>query len=461
MTVGAADDVYEREADAMADSVLRQLSMPAGSNGSASVPFGRSPNQSRIRRMECSRNATDSFTAPAEVESRITGLRGRGAPMESSVRSSFENAMGVDLGAVRVHHDSTADQLNRTVSAKAFTTGNDVFFSKGTYSPGTRGGQRLLAHELTHTVQQSGIAQRSPVQRIRLAQHARLQREDVDSRGSSWKGVDAEASEKRLAHAKEEYLFEKSLSSGGDAEEATNARLASQKEAVSSENDVGVLPPVFLFLYKRNAALAIEQFGYTKNQEATIRARLKDRENIPQPQELLPTSKIAAHLGKFANGAHAFIDPTASKKIEDEITDTRFKGWGIDANFVAPLDEANSLNAKAHKERGIETIEDELGIPSKYWSKSAWNPAKELVRWVIPKPKFDIDAEGAGVLLEMATGRESGADPALWVAGGLTKGGASEAVLKAIPREQLMKFLAEGTIKQKIERYPETRDNIT
>jgi hypothetical protein len=176
---------------------------------------------------------------------------------------------------------------------------------------------------------------------------------------------------------------------------------------------------------------------------------------------LLPLGKIAAHLGKFANGAHAFIDPEASKKIENEITDTRFKGWGRDANFVAPLDEANALNAKAHKERGIETIEDELGIPSKYWSKSAWNPEKYLVRWVIPKPKLTVDDDVAGVLLEMATGQETGADSELWVAGGLTKGGASEAVLKAIPRDVLMKHLADGTIKQKKETYPETRDNIT
>ena len=278
---------------------------------------------------------------------------------------------------------------------------------------------------------------------------------------SNLEAVDKAAEDKRMSHARDAYLFEKSLQSSDDASAATNERLAEQRETVTSENDVGALSPVFLFLYKRNPALAISQFGYTAKQAATIQARLKETNAIPKPDELLPAAQIAAHLGKFAKGAHAFIDPTASKKIENEITDERFKGWGIDANFVAPLDEANALNAKAHKERGIETIEDELGIPSKYWSKSAWNPGKELVRWVIPKPKLSVDEEGVGVMLEMATGRETGADPRLWVAGGLTKGGASEAVLKAIPREQLMKHLADGQIKQKIETYPETRDNIT
>lgn len=305
-----------------------------------------------------------------------------------------------------------------------------------------------------------GIAGVPAVARIqRRVQSAPLvQREAVDNRAESWKAIDQAASERRMAHAKDEYLFDKSLSAGDEALDATNDRMAGQKGEVAG-NDVNV-SPVFAFLYKRNPALAIEQFGYTPTQAATIYARMKERSSIPKPTDLLPPGQVAAHLGKFANGAHAFIDPSSSGKIEGSIEDARFKGWGIDANFVAPLDEANALNAKAHKERGIETIEDELGIPSKYWSKSEWNPKKELVRWVIPKPKLNLDEDSAGVVLEMATGQESGADPRLWVAGGLTKGGASEAVLKAIPRENLIKHLAEGSIRQKVETYPETRDGI-
>ena len=409
----------------------------------------------RIRRVERDGAHGDGFTAPADVESRIDAARSGGAPLEPKVRSRFEGAMGVELGGVRVHNDASSDQLSRSISAKAFTTQRDVFFSKGTYAPDTTEGQHLLAHELAHTVQQAGPVQRS------IADAGVIRREAIDKRGESWKDIDKAANDKRLAHAKDEYLFDKSLAAGEDATAETGKRLDEQKATVTSENDSGTLSPVFLFLYKQNPELAIKQFGYNPKQAATIRARLKETTSIPKPEELLPPTAIAAHLGKFAKGAHAFIDPSASKKIEGEITDTRFKGWGIDANFVAPLDEANALNAKAHKDRGIETIEDELGIPSKYWSKSEWNPAKELVRWVIPKPKLNLGEDSVGVLLEMATGQETGADPKLWVAGGLTKGGASEAVLKAIPREQLIKFLADGDIRQKTEKYPETRDGIT
>ncbi|CAN5540555.1 hypothetical protein BH23ACT3_BH23ACT3_11660 [soil metagenome] len=100
------------------------------------------------------------------MESAIDRARGGGAPIESRVRSRFEGAMGTDLGGVRMHTDDSADKLSRAVSAKAFTTGNDVFFSKGSYDPHSSDGQHLLAHELTHTVQQQGSARRTSVQRM-------------------------------------------------------------------------------------------------------------------------------------------------------------------------------------------------------------------------------------------------------------------------------------------------------
>lgn len=70
----------------------------------------------------------------------------------------MEQAFGADFSGVKVHTDTQADQLNQSIQAKAFTIGQDVFFRSGTYEPGSHGGQELLAHELTHVVQQSGSA---------------------------------------------------------------------------------------------------------------------------------------------------------------------------------------------------------------------------------------------------------------------------------------------------------------
>jgi hypothetical protein len=68
----------------------------------------------------------------------------------------MESSFGADFGGVRIHHDARSDGLSQALSARAFTTGRDVFFRQGEYSPGTSGGRELLAHELTHVVQQNG-----------------------------------------------------------------------------------------------------------------------------------------------------------------------------------------------------------------------------------------------------------------------------------------------------------------
>ena len=94
--------------------------------------------------------------ASAQVESTISGARGQGQPLSDDVRGSMEGAFGTNFGGVRVHTDEQSDQLNSSLQSRAFTTGQDIFFKKGEFSPGSRGGQELLAHELTHVVQQNG-----------------------------------------------------------------------------------------------------------------------------------------------------------------------------------------------------------------------------------------------------------------------------------------------------------------
>ena len=95
-------------------------------------------------------------TAPASLERHIDAARSGGRPLEPGLRERMESAFATDLGAVRVHTGNGADELNRAVSARAFTTGSDVFFANGEYSPGSAAGRELIAHELTHVLQQSG-----------------------------------------------------------------------------------------------------------------------------------------------------------------------------------------------------------------------------------------------------------------------------------------------------------------
>jgi hypothetical protein len=99
------------------------------------------------------------FVAPERVERAIESQRGGGQPLAHGVRGPMEGALGADLSSVRVHDDAQAAALNQDLSARAFTHGGDIFFGAGEYAPETGAGQRLLAHELAHVMQQRDGAQ--------------------------------------------------------------------------------------------------------------------------------------------------------------------------------------------------------------------------------------------------------------------------------------------------------------
>jgi Domain of unknown function (DUF4157) len=96
------------------------------------------------------------------VQSEINTSRGGGTSLDTGIQSRFSESLG-DLSDVRVHTDDRADQLNRSVSARAFATGTDVYFARGEYDPGSASGDRLIAHELAHVVQQRGAPSGGPL----------------------------------------------------------------------------------------------------------------------------------------------------------------------------------------------------------------------------------------------------------------------------------------------------------
>jgi len=176
LQVGAADDPYEREADQVADAVMRHFSRSGGiSQDQATETVARTPI-SRITRSHFNSSNTPApgtkiarSTAPSaaagpaggevesSIESRIQRASGSGESLDSDTRSRFEGAMGTDLSGVRIHNNSA---IAPQIGAHAFTHGSDVHFSPGAYNPGSASGQHLLAHELTHVVQQTGSANR-------------------------------------------------------------------------------------------------------------------------------------------------------------------------------------------------------------------------------------------------------------------------------------------------------------
>jgi hypothetical protein len=97
-----------------------------------------------------------------DVQSTINSTRGSGSSLDTGVESKLSPSLG-DLSDVRVHTDSTAHDLNHAVSARAFATGTDVYFAPNEYKPNTTDGDKLIAHELAHVVQQRGAPTSGPL----------------------------------------------------------------------------------------------------------------------------------------------------------------------------------------------------------------------------------------------------------------------------------------------------------
>ncbi|MEK9765598.1 MAG: DUF4157 domain-containing protein, partial [Thalassolituus sp.] len=111
--------------------------------------------QPKLRRTKEQEDAESNDKKLDEVEARIAQTRGNGQPMENEIRQKMEQQFGKDFSGVVVHSDMQADELCKELNARAFAIGNDIYFASGEYNPESERGQELLAHELTHVVQQS------------------------------------------------------------------------------------------------------------------------------------------------------------------------------------------------------------------------------------------------------------------------------------------------------------------
>ncbi len=148
LTVGEPGDKYEQEADTVAAKVVEQINSPKTEQ----------PVQGKVEPVVkptvMRQGGAGGGTVNQDVEQNIQQSRGGGQGLADNVRQPMEQAFGTDFSGVKVHTDGQADTLNRSLNSRAFATGQDIFFKQGEYNPGSKQGQELLAHELTHVVQQ-------------------------------------------------------------------------------------------------------------------------------------------------------------------------------------------------------------------------------------------------------------------------------------------------------------------
>ncbi|WP_367867724.1 DUF4157 domain-containing protein [Pedobacter sp. WC2423] len=214
LTVGQPNDKYEQEADTMADKVVQRLDRqdtkaPGIQTRPADLIYGISPfvqtkcdaceqeekKEKKTVKEEVRRKPIfESNAEPQEdkgavqrkcsaceekekhvhlkeqdnthgadmsaIEGSLSASKGSGKALPEQTRLEMENSFGADFSAVRIHDNSNAVQMNEGLNAQAFAHGNDIYFNSGKYNPETASGKHLLAHELTHTVQQGGSAVR-------------------------------------------------------------------------------------------------------------------------------------------------------------------------------------------------------------------------------------------------------------------------------------------------------------
>jgi hypothetical protein len=220
LTVGQPNDTYEKEADAMADQVVQRLSVDNSVQTKPQIGFSYTPfvqmkcdacekeeklqkkedipekeedksnlqlkpifesagrpveEQANIQRkcQECEEEdkvqkkemAGSGQSIGNDIENRLSSGMGSGSPLGNEIQSRMESSFGADFSNVRIHNDSASVQMSQDLHAQAFTHSNDIYFNSGKYNPESNEGKHLLAHELTHVIQQNGNIGRTAVQR--------------------------------------------------------------------------------------------------------------------------------------------------------------------------------------------------------------------------------------------------------------------------------------------------------
>ncbi len=174
LTIGKPNDRYEREADAVANQIVAMPKHRANlTPGLQNKPLSKnitklgqrqvaSVQPKRLQRLpKVQKQGDGNLKASSDVASRLSSSRGGGSNLDENTRGEMESSIGADFGDVRVHTGSEAAQLSQDLGAKAFTHGSDIYFNQGQYNPNSSEGKHLLAHELTHTVQQGATQQKA------------------------------------------------------------------------------------------------------------------------------------------------------------------------------------------------------------------------------------------------------------------------------------------------------------
>jgi len=163
LEVNRPNDPYEQEADAMADKVIQRQSAEVRLQGDGihtkCAHCEEEEKEKKIQRKD-SEETESGVTVSKGLEQTLNASTGKGNPLPAPVNEEMSKAFGADFSGVSIHSDGQSSQMNRSLNAHAFTHGSDIYFNAGKFDPGSESGKHLLAHELTHVVQQGAVVSR-------------------------------------------------------------------------------------------------------------------------------------------------------------------------------------------------------------------------------------------------------------------------------------------------------------
>lgn len=326
LAINKPGDEYEREADRVADQVLAAPAHPAVSGVTPHIQgFVGEP-------------AGQTDTAPASVD-RVLANAGR--PLEPAIQQEMGQRLGHDFSQVRIHTDEQAAESARAVNALAYTVGGNVVFGQGRYVPGTREGKRLLAHELTHVVQQSSLDE------IRIGQ-------SNEKRGLSPVAVATDRHLPRLSLAPFSVQLDRNASVAAVSSAADQVRGALGE--VDPISGVGNFPKAFSILDKLltdELLKTVEELGtnvdillgYSSGRSGRIRATLYAAKY--RRTRSLPPGEL-----KEAQSAHSVLSPQDQSLVK--------------AFLLKTLDEHDVRLFMVGEEKEIERL---AGLQAEFWEK--------------------------------------------------------------------------------------------
>ena len=322
LSVNEPDDQYEKEADSVAEAVMRSTS--------TSTPPAEEEDSPEIQR--ASRDPMAGATVSDDLESNINSMKGGGSPLPSEERTFFESRMGADFSDVRIHTGAQATETSSQLNAKAYTTGTDIAFNDGEYQPGTDSGRELIAHELTHVVQQGGAVQT----KLQRREDSAVEGEEADTPTPEEK-AEAEAA----AIAADARAAEARTTSQGNTtdSQAQGEQKRSEGEGPKAEANA-------------SRAEGPVNDGEVKAQEVAI----QEQAITLQEQAMGEMGEQTAVTQSAVAEAQAF--PLASQMVNGTVEPIAVEGGGGDLESATALAEAKTESAFAESENSPDKAPD-------------------------------------------------------------------------------------------------------